>query len=426
MTCVAVIDHPGRTDHLEAPEVAVATEEAAAPVAKPQLGRRLGTAVLLGALVVALLLSVPGLEPVENDIRHISPAWLALAIALELASCFSFVVIFRLFFDRVPARDGRPLAWTSMASGALLPGGGVGGLAIGGWLVHLTGAPARWIVRRSSGLFFLTTAVNSVTVIGAAVLLLGAYPGPDEFNRGWLPVLIAVPLTLLVAALPLITSRRGSRLPAWLAATVDGIGDAARTAAHPSWRLLGALGYLWFDIAVLWATFSAVGHVPPVPALVLGYTIGYLANALPIPGGVGVLDAGLAGALVLYGASPARAAAAVLVYHAIAFWIPALGGVLAYARIRPRLINSAETSSAPIVTPTIERDEHDRRSSIDRAHPGRLGRIPDQRARARAIPRDRGAVAGVSLSAPARGALRQGCPEADAPARDRSPPAQAA
>ena len=281
-----------------------------------------------------------------------SPAWLALAIALELASCFSFVVIFRLFFDRVSARDGRPLAWTSMASGALLPGGGVGGLAIGGWLVHLTGAPTRWIVRRSSGLFFLTTAVNCATVVGASLLLLGAYPGPDEFNRGWLPVLIVVPATLLVAALPWATRRRARSMPSWLSGIVDGIGDAEHTAARPSWRLLGALGYLWLDIAVLWATFSAVGHVPPVPALVLGYTIGYLANAAPIPGGFGVLDAGLAGALILYGASPARAAAAVLIYHGIAFWIPALGGVLAYARIRPRLINNASQEVATTVAAT--------------------------------------------------------------------------
>ena len=45
-------------------------------------------------------------------------------------------------------------------------------------------------------------------------------------------------------------------------------------------------------------------------ALMLGYSIGYLANALPVPGGIGVLDAGLVGALLLYGATPADAAAA--------------------------------------------------------------------------------------------------------------------
>jgi hypothetical protein len=90
-------------------------------------------------------------------------------------------IIFRLFFGRVGARDARGLAWTEMASGALLPGGGVGGYSIGGWLIHLTGAPTRWIVRRSGGLFFLTSAVNSAAVIGAGLLLLAGVAGPHDF-----------------------------------------------------------------------------------------------------------------------------------------------------------------------------------------------------------------------------------------------------
>lgn len=395
------------------------------PGEKPGIGRRVATAVLLGALVVSLLLAVPGLQPVAHEIREMSPGWIAAAVALELASCFSFVVLFRLFFDRVPARDARPLAWTSMASGALLPGGGVGGLAIGGWLIRLTGASTPWIIRRSSALFFFTTAVNSATVAVAALLLIGPYHVADEFSRAVLPLLIVVPATLAVAALPWLVRRR-ARADArpWLGGIVEGIRDAERTAARPSWRLLGALGYLGFDIAVLWATFSAVGDVPAVPALVLGYTIGYLANAVPIPGGIGVLDAGLTGALVLYGASPTRAVAAVLVYHAVAFWIPALGGVLAYARLRPRLVKAASTDTLGRrrAFPAPEGDTHDRARSNDRTHDGRLGRLPHERPRARPLPRNRGQVARPALHPPARPALRPARPHALA--SERGPPAR--
>jgi uncharacterized membrane protein YbhN (UPF0104 family) len=397
------------------------------PQERPRIGRRLATAVLLAALVVSLVLSVPGLKPVADDIQEMSPGWIALAVALELASCVSFVVLFRLFFDRVPGRDARPLAWTSMASGALLPGGGVGGLAIGGWLIRLTGASTSWIIRRSSALFFLTTAVNGAVVMISALLLLGPYPVPDEFSRAGLPLLIVVPATLVIAALPWAV-RRPNRTPStWLGGIVEGIRDAELTAARPSWRLVGALGYLGFDIAVLWATFSAVGHVPPVPALVLGYTIGYLANALPVPGGVGVLDAGLTGALVLYGASPTRAIAAVLVYHAIAFWIPALGGIAAYARLRPRLIAGAGPATVAVeprerpLSATIEGASHDRRLGDDRTHDGRLGRLPHERPRARPLPRDRGQVARPALHPPARRGLtaeRHG-----EPPPERGPPA---
>jgi uncharacterized membrane protein YbhN (UPF0104 family) len=296
------------------------------------------TAALLALLVVALLVAVPGLRPVLTEIGGISPAWLLGALALELASCVSFVVVFRLFFERVPARDGRALAWTTMASGALLPVGGAGGLAISGWIMRLSGLPSRWIVQRSSGLFFLTSSVNMVVVAGAGLLLLVGTAGPHDFLRAALPVIGAAAMTVAVVALPVIADRRlRRRRTAFLGGLVDGIGDAKSALRHPSWRLVGAAGYLGFDIAVMWAIFSALGHAPPVAPLVLGYSIGYLANALPVPGGIGVVDGGLAGALLLYGAPGAQVAAAVLVYRTIAVWLPGLGGLLAYARLRRRV-----------------------------------------------------------------------------------------
>jgi hypothetical protein len=208
---------------------------------RPSVGRRVATAGLLAVLGITLLLSVPALRPVLRAIREISPGWIAVAIALELASCVSFVIIFRLFFDRVGPRDARALAWTEMASGALLPGGGVGGYAIGGWLLHLTGAPTRWIVRRSGGLFFLTSAVNSATVISAGLLLLAGAAGPHDFARAALPALLAGAATLVVLALPRMASRRD--VPVWVDGFAVGVRDAQRTARQPSWRLLGALGY---------------------------------------------------------------------------------------------------------------------------------------------------------------------------------------
>ena len=59
---------------------------------------------------------------------------------------------------------------------------------------------------------------------------------------------------------------------------------------HPDWRIVGAIGYLWFDIAVLFACFAASGHMPALAPVVLAYQIGYLSNFIPVPGGIGVLD----------------------------------------------------------------------------------------------------------------------------------------
>ena len=74
---------------------------------------------------------------------------------------------------------------------------------------------------------------------------------------------------------------------------------------------------------------AASGNVPPLASIVLAYQIGYLSNFVPVPGGIGVLDAGLIGMLVLYGVNATDVSAASIVYHAIALWIPGLGGLYA-------------------------------------------------------------------------------------------------
>ena len=53
--------------------------------------------------------------------------------------------------------------------------------------------------------------------------------------------------------------------------------------------------------------------------------------------------------LIAYGAPPTQAAAAVVVYHAIAFWIPSLGGLLGYAVLRRR--ESRQTEHSGTVEP---------------------------------------------------------------------------
>ncbi len=304
------------------------------------LRARVITITVLVAVVVSLLLAVPGLSSVRRDIDHMGPGWLALAIAFELASCSSFVVIFRRFFATIPARPARELAWTEMGSGALLPGGGVGSLAVGGWLLHLAGMPTKQIIRRSSGLFFLTSAVNVTALIGGGVLLATRLSAGDhDVWLAGLPIVAGLLVSAFVLALPSLARRRSSdsQSKSWAGALVDGITEAKHALRYPSWRLLGAIGYLGFDIAVLWAALSAVGYSPPIAVLVLGYIVGYLANLIPIPGAVGVLEGGLAGTLILYGAPAAEAAAGVLIYHAIAFWIPSLGGLFSYRQIRREL-----------------------------------------------------------------------------------------
>jgi uncharacterized membrane protein YbhN (UPF0104 family) len=292
-------------------------------------------AVSLGVLL-AVVFAVPSLGSVRHELKAIAPRWIAAGIALEIASCVSFVVVFRAFFDQLPASLTRRIAWIEMGSGALLPGGGVTSYALGGLLLSRAGMDRRRIVVRSGGVFWLTTAVNVFALaLGAVLLLAHIGHGPDDFAGTLLPLLLVTPPTVFIAASPRLVAHRPQHTTAsrWLSALVDGVADAWRAARNPTWRLAGAVGYLGFDMAVLLCLLRGLGYDANCGSLILGYLIGYLATIIPIPAGIGVLEGGLVGTLVLYGAPPAQTAAAVLIYHAIAFWIPSLGGLGAYTAL---------------------------------------------------------------------------------------------
>ena len=104
---------------------------------------------------------------------------------------------------------------------------------------------------------------------------------------------------------------------------IDGTAEAFQILRSGDRRVLaGSVGYWAFDNAVLWATFRAFGLSPPLTVVLMGYLIGQLGGLLPIPGGIGGIDGGLIGTLIVYGAPAAGTAAAVLAYRVILFWLP--------------------------------------------------------------------------------------------------------
>ena len=97
------------------------------------------------------------------------------------------------------------------------------------------------------------------------------------------------------------------------ASTGRGIADTGELFRTGRWQaILGAVGYLGFDIAAMVTAFAATGGVPDLPLIIFAYTIGQLGGIIPIPGGIGGTDGGLIGAAVLYGASLSQATAAAI------------------------------------------------------------------------------------------------------------------
>jgi uncharacterized protein (TIRG00374 family) len=112
--------------------------------------------------------------------------------------------------------------------------------------------------------------------------------------------------------------------------------------------IVGAVGYWAWDNAVLWAAFHAFGFSPPLTVILLGYLIGQLGGLLPLPGGLGGIDGGLIGTLIVYGIPAAPTAAAVLTYRVILFWLPLLAGAIAFISLR-RGLNQPERPELCVV-----------------------------------------------------------------------------
>ncbi len=305
------------------------------------------TLVLALALGVGLLLAVPGLEGVARTVSDMKTQWVVVAVLLEVLSCASYVVAFLQVFDRAPLRLGARVALTEEAFGAAVAIGGAGAVAVGAWLMIERGAPPRRIAERSAVLFLYTSAINVITLILAGLGLFLGLPGPRNPLLSIVPAAVGALVLVLFLLLPSYVDRivprvAPGRLHTFLTETAASVRDTRRLTFHPDWRIVGAIGYLWFDIAVLFACFAAAGQTPPLAPLVLAYQIGYLSNFIPVPGGIGVLDGSMIGMLVLYGAGGTVAAAATLVYHAISLWVPTIWGTIAFALLQ-------KTKRQPIV-----------------------------------------------------------------------------
>jgi uncharacterized membrane protein YbhN (UPF0104 family) len=141
--------------------------------------------------------------------------------------------------------------------------------------------------------------------------------------------------------------RGGTKRVAALGAIADGVNEAlVLLREHDRQLIAGAIGYLAFDVMILWATFHAFGSSPDLAIIWIAYLIGELGGLLPVPGGIGGVDLGLVGTLALYGVGVTAATAAVLAYRAIALWVPALFGAAAFVALRRTLRTEADQLAA--------------------------------------------------------------------------------
>jgi uncharacterized membrane protein YbhN (UPF0104 family) len=310
---------------------------------------------LLAYLAVGYLLLrlLPTLKQSVRSLERVQWEWIVAALAIMTLSEFGFVVSWRAIVDpeNLLERDGRGArtatraAWTQLGAGMVLPGGSLASVGVGAWILGHFGMPAKTIAERQFNLSFLNTAVSALALIVFGLgLAVGILPGEGNLLLTLLPAgaaalgLVAVRVIALRAATyaaPLQSKR--PKVAAAIVSLADAVAATARMLSHRGGlrSVLGAIGYLGFDVLVLWIAFSAT-HAHPIPSfavVVMAYVIGALGASIPLPAGIGAVG-GIAGMLILYGVGHQAAVAAVLIYEAVGLLVPLTGGGIAYLILR--------------------------------------------------------------------------------------------
>jgi uncharacterized membrane protein YbhN (UPF0104 family) len=311
--------------------------------------RRPSRAVLRGALGVALIAGVfaavvpriASYGTVAHRLGTVSAPWLAGLAAAALLDVLTTALPWRAVLPRLPWLGALGFTQASTAMTIVLPGGAPLGMALSfgllrrlrvsageaGFAVALTGI---W----SQGMIFLYPLVGALLVFATGRLSssTAAIAGASAAGAAVLVVLSIAALRSPKAARRLgdTANRVATRLagllrrepPAWNGETLvrlraERLSDLRRR--WPSLTLATLFNqltaYLIFELS-LRAVGISVADLPPSQAF-LAWAIGRVISSLPLtPGGIGVVELGMIGTLVGFGAPHGHVVAAVLLYRA--------------------------------------------------------------------------------------------------------------
>jgi uncharacterized membrane protein YbhN (UPF0104 family) len=297
------------------------------------------------AIVLAAALTSPELREAPARLLAACAGWITVALVFEALSIGGFVVIFRLAFgDGMSWRRTVVGALRGLGASGLLPAGGLIGPAAAASSVEDERQHGQ-LARSAIAFAIVTNLPGAIVLVGLGfALALGYVGGPHDLPRALMPAGVGAALAVATVALASGSgSRDWSRSEATrrptrcfgrgLSVVRGGAADACTLLRAGDWKLLGAFSYYVFDNALLWAAFRAGGHAPPFTVVAMGYVVGSLGAALPLPGGVGATEGGLIGALVVYGAPAGPSAAAVLLYRALTLPLSTLLGAAAWGTL---------------------------------------------------------------------------------------------
>ena len=321
--------------------------------------QRLGALVVGVALVVAVVLRRDLIADAVAQLGVLSVATVATLVVLAVAERLTRAEIHRFLLPGIGMRRAVVVSDVGAAVGKGVPFGGPVATVL------------RWQLARERG----ATPVDFVTMLVASGVALA-------FCSWGLPLVATVVDTagrptdradlaiIVVAAAVLVGSScfwavvlRSERAHAWVTArsagllrrfervvpalgdvdptaTVEQVRDRLRAIARrPTGLLVRTAAAQITSAVVLWVALDGVGVGPELGVTEFArvfFVAQVLGSFAPTPGGVGIVEAGVTGALVAAGVDPELALAGVLLFRLVTYVLPIVLGAVEYAWWRHR------------------------------------------------------------------------------------------
>jgi uncharacterized protein (TIRG00374 family) len=310
----------------------------------------------VAACAVSLTLLAPVIGDVYGDLGstvHVPVGWLVLAIGFEAVGFMCGWVCLRIAL--------RAHSWTEVvvpdlagnaASNVLPVGSAVGSVLQLRMLSRFGFSLTRSSTALCANALVTTVAgMAAVSTVALVSIAAGADTGGHTLEFGLVSLVLTLPLLVLVfkSNRPMrlfaksceSTLRRvpWCRCPDDLAGSILRERDAVSTAlAERKFTVtVMALGRTLGDYGALYAALMATGARPSPGVVLLAFVAANAAGMVPLtPGGLGFVEAGTSGALVLAGLGQEQAILAVAIYRLVSCWLPVASGAIAYVYGRTR------------------------------------------------------------------------------------------
>jgi uncharacterized protein (TIRG00374 family) len=336
------------------------------------MGRIVWRIVLLAAGGLSLYLLAPKLIDIFTSwpkLKTLQPLWVGLALVFESLSYLSLWQLQRIALRTTSWFAVGTAQLASGAAGSIIPGGAATAGALAYRMFVRAGIRPGDVASGITASTIATTATVLALPLLALPAVIGGVAAPHGLVEaayigiaGFVAVAIIAalvfswdaPLTLVGRAVGWIlrhTPKRESAdaVPERLLEQRDRLLSTFGRRWHMA--LAGAVGKAGFDYAALVCCLAAVGARPHPSLVLLAYVAGALLAMVPFtPGGLGFVEAGLSGMLVLAGVSAQQALVGTLAYRLVSFWLPLPAGGIAYILFRRRY-GSTGASSASTTSP---------------------------------------------------------------------------